>query len=327
MMKRNTMWIIAAILMLAMVVTACSAPAEEQEKTVNADAGEPVKETVEVISEYPMTITDGFDREVVLNEEPMKIVSLAPSVTETLYALGRGDRIVGRTAYDTYPEQVLDVPSVGSLSEPSIETIAELEPDLVIASTHFQKETLAKLEQLEIPVVVLIQQEDFEGTYALIEKAGEIVNAQAEAAGIVEEMKTIVSDVTEMVAGQESVSTYYVIGYGEYGDYTATGETFIHNMIAMAGGENVAAEATGWSYSIEKLVEDNPQVVLCSKYDDIKTGIEAANGYKDLDAVKNGKLIEVDNNMIDRQGPRLALGLLEIAKALHPEVFEGYAVH
>ena len=92
-------------------------------------------------------------------------------------------------------------------------------------------------------------------------------------------------------------------------------------MIAMSGGENVAQDADGWKYSLEKLIEKNPELIICSKYYDSKKGIEAANGYKDLDAVKNGKLVEIDNDLLDRQGPRSADGLLALAKLIHPELF------
>ncbi len=314
----NQKWtrMLLVMAMVAMVLVGCAAPADtpEQEAVVVED------------SLYPLTIVDGFEREVMITEEPMKIVSLAPSVTETLFAIGAGDKLVGRTDYDTYPEAVNEITSVGSLSDPSIEAIVELAPDLVIASTHFKEEVLEKLEEVDIPVVVLIEQESFEGTYELIRKAGKITNTEDEANQVVAGMEGLVADVLDRVKDRTPVSVYYVVGFGEYGDFTATGETYISGMLEMAGGVNIAKDATGWSYSIEKVVEQKPEVLLCSAYFGAKDGIMAANGYKDLDAVKNGKLIEVDNNMIDRQGPRLGLGLLELAKAMHPDAFEGFEV-
>jgi iron complex transport system substrate-binding protein len=105
------------------------------------------------------------------------------------------------------------------------------------------------------------------------------------------------------------------------GDFTAGKGTFIGKMIEMAGGKNAADDVEGWSYSLEKLVEKNPDIMICSMYYDTKKGIQSTNGYKDLDAVKNGKLFEIDNNLLDRQGPRLADGLVELAKIIHPESF------
>ena len=114
---------------------------------------------------------------------------------------------------------------------------------------------------------------------------------------------------------------YYVVGFGEAGDFTAGGDTFIGTIIEMAGGDNVAKDLQGWQYSLEKLIEQDPDIIICSKYYDAKAGIEQAQGYKDLRAVKEGRLLEIDNNLLDRQGPRLADGLEELAKLIHPELF------
>ena len=115
---------------------------------------------------------------------------------------------------------------------------------------------------------------------------------------------------------------YYVVGFGKSGDFTAGKDTFIGNMIEIAGGKNAADDAIGWKYSVEKLVEKDPDVLICSKFFDTKKGIEATTGYKDLKAVKNGNLLEVDDNTITRQGPRLAEGLEAMAKLIHPELFK-----
>lgn len=271
---------------------------------------------------YPMTIVDSYEREVVIEEEPQTVVSVAPNITEAIYAIGAGDKLIGRTDYCDYPAEVSDVESVGSLTDPSIEKIVELDPDIVVASTHFQKEVLEKLEEAGIKVVVLYGEESFEGVYETIDKLGKVMNREANAQEVVDGMKAKVEDVKSKVEGLEKPSVYYVVGYGESGDFTATKETFIAQMIEMAGGTNAADDAEGWKYSLEKLVEKDPDVLVCSKYFDSKAGIESANGYSDLRAVKEGKLYEIDNNKLDRQGPRLADGLEELAELLHPEAFK-----
>ncbi|MEA1974455.1 MAG: ABC transporter substrate-binding protein, partial [Bacillota bacterium] len=128
--------------------------------------------------------------------------------------------------------------------------------------------------------------------------------------------------VKESVKDVDKLSVYYIIGYGEYGDFTATGETFISEMLEIAGGENIAKDATGWKYSLEKLVEKDPEIVICESDESTFNGVKEANGYKDLTAVKNGKLFSVDKNLVSRMGPRLAEGLLEISKLIHPEIFK-----
>ncbi|MGY0372029.1 ABC transporter substrate-binding protein [Clostridium sp. JNZ J1-5] len=271
---------------------------------------------------YPMKIVDSYNREVTIEKEPQKIVSIAPNITETIFALGKGNKLVGRTDFCDYPAEVKDIQSIGTLKDPNIEKIVELKPDLVIASTHFKKDVLRKLEGLGIKVVVLYGQESFDGVYDTIKKVGQVTNANNEAEKIVTDMKKKVENVVSKVKDKNKPKVYYVVGYGKTGDFTAGKGTFINSMIEMAGGDNVAKDTEGWKYSLEKLIEKNPEIIVCSKSFDTKKGIESTNGYKDLKAVKEGKLIEIDNNLLDRQGPRLALGLEELAKVLHPDIFK-----
>lgn len=271
---------------------------------------------------YPLTIKDSYDREVVIEKEPTKIISVAPNITETIFALGKGNELVGRSEYCDYPEAVSSIATIGTLTEPNIEKIVELEPDIVIVSTHFPKESIEKLEKLNIKVAALYGDESFESVYDTIGKVGQILNVQNKADEIIAGMKAKVQNVVDKVKNADKPSVYYVVGFGEYGDFTAGKGTFISQLIAMAGGNNVADDVEGWKYSLEKIVEHNPDIMICPVYFDSKKGIEAANGYKDLDSVKNGKLFEIDNNMLDRQGPRLADGLEALAKIIHPELFK-----
>jgi iron complex transport system substrate-binding protein len=296
----------------AIEVTPTEAVSEESEAVI--------EESVKEATVYPLTFIDGADREVVLEKEPMRIVSLAPSVTETLFAIGAGDKLVGRTDYCLYPEQTAEVASVGTLREPSIETIASLNPDVVIAATHFKEEVLTQLESLNITVIMLTAQESFDGVYETTLNAGIITNHQADAQVVIDEMQAEVVAITEVLAGTTAKSVYYVVGYGE-SDYTATGDTFIHDMLTMAGGENVASDGESWVYSLEKLLEHNPEVILVSdKYDSLN-GFTTHPNYLALDAVKEGRVLEIDSDLLSIQGPRLAKGLKAIAELLHPELF------
>jgi len=130
-------------------------------------------------------------------------------------------------------------------------------------------------------------------------------------------MKDTVSRVQKAVEGKEKPSVYYIVGYGEYGDYTATGETFISSVIEMAGGSNIAADTTGWIYSLEKLVEKDPDIIVGSQA--AKEYFEQTNGYKDLTAVKEGRIYAIDVNLLERQGPRLAEGLKLLYEIFHSE--------
>ncbi|MBU3177242.1 ABC transporter substrate-binding protein [Clostridium estertheticum] len=271
---------------------------------------------------YPLKVVDSYNRTITIEKEPKRIIAIAPNITEGIYALGKGTSLVGRSDYDNYPAKANKVTSVGGLLKPNIEKVVELKPDVVIASTHFDKNVIKKLEELNIKVIVLYGEENFTGVYDTMSKLGQIVNASDKALSIISDMQKKVADVTKKVKGAKKPTVYYVAGFGKSGDFTAGKDTFIGNMIDMAGGENAAKDVVGWKYSVEKLVEKNPDVLICSKLYDSKKGIEATNGYKDLKAVKSGKLLEVDENIITRQGPRLADGLEAIAKLIHPELFK-----
>ncbi|MCB2301005.1 ABC transporter substrate-binding protein [Clostridium tagluense] len=278
------------------------------------------KEAVGVL--YPIKVVDSYKRTVTIEKEPKRIITIAPNITEGVYALGKGGNLVGRSDYDDYPTETLKVASVGSLLKPNIEKIVELKPDVVIASTHFDKAVVKKLEALNIKIIVLYGEENFAGVYDTMSKLGQVVNASEKAQSIISDMKKKVADITSKVANAKKPTVYYVAGFGKSGDFTAGKDTFIGNMIEIAGGKNAADDAIGWKYSVEKLVEKNPDILICSKFFDTKKGIEATNGYKDLKAVKNGKLLGIDDNTIVRQGPRLAEGLEAMAKLIHPELFK-----
>lgn len=323
-MKRRIVALLTGIILTAGVFTGCGVK-EEVDAPIESETIETPADAEEVNEEhtvYPLTIEDSFGSVVVLEKKPERIVSVAPSITETIFALEAEDLLVGRTDYCDYPVETADVESIGSLKEPNIEKIVELEADLVIASTHFSEDVYEKLSELDIQVIVLNPNDSFEGVFGVIEALGEITDENSTAAHIVEGMKASILEVTEKVKGLEAPSVYYVVGYGEFGDYTAGGDTFISEMIGMANGRNIADDVEGWSYSIEKIVEHDPDLLIVSEYYDAKSGVMEANGYKDLRAVKEGNVFEIDNNLIDRQGPRLAEGFNALARLIHPDAFK-----
>ena len=312
----NSIFIMTLILIMSISLMGC------QPQKINEDGQSVDIPSEDSVEGYPLTLIDSMGREITLESEPKRVISVGPNITETIYAIGAEDKLIARTDYCDYPEDVLNKDSIGSLREPNIEKILELNPDLIIASTHFDPEVLKKLEGLNLKVAVLYGEESFEGAYNTIEKTGIFLNKEVNAQKIIEDMKSKVNDAIEAVKDQPKPEIYYVVSYGEGGDYTATGETFISQIIEMAGGKNAADDAQGWKYNIEKLVEKDPDILICPKYFDSKQGIIQANGYKELTAVKEGRLFEIDNNMLDRQGPRIADGLEELAKILHPDQFE-----
>lgn len=314
---------ILLILMMVLTFVACDANSEvtNNEVTNNEETNEVVNEP-EVSTFTPVVVMDGMDREITIESEPMRVITMAPSMTEMMYALGLGDRLVGRTDYCNFPAEVLEVDSIGSLREPNVEAIIALNPDLIIMSTHASEEVVAKLEEANLTVAVITAQESFDGIYEITEKMGKIFNVNEAATALIDSMKADVEEILTLVENVEKKSVYYVVGYGEYGDYTATGDTFIHNMLEMAGGTNIASDGEFWSYNLESIIEKDPEFIICSELNETKTDLETTEGYMELTAVKEGRLVEINQDLLSRQGPRLAEGLKAIAQLLHPDLFE-----
>ena len=248
-----------------------------------------------------------------------KIISLAPSLTEIVYALDLQDHLVGRTDNDNYPEQVASLESIGSGFEPDIEKIISLAPDTVLY-VFDNPELAAKLEEAGIKAIQYAQVNTVEEIYGLIETIGADFDRADKAKQVVDGMKAKIDQVAQAVAGAEPVSVYYAVGFGPEGDFTATGDTFIHDMLTIAGGDNIAKDATGWSYNLESLLAADPEIILTSDQWDMKAGFIAADGYDKLTAVQQDKVYEINPDLLDRQGPRIADGIEALAKLLHPDL-------
>ncbi|MBQ1274090.1 MAG: ABC transporter substrate-binding protein [Cellulosilyticum sp.] len=298
----------------AMSIVGCSS------NHVSPNQKEMQNEVVNKQSVYPVTVTDSYGEQVTLETEPERIVSVAPAITEMVYALDAEDKLVGRTDYCDYPEEVSEIESVGAIIPPDIEKIMSLEPDLVITSTHFDEENAEKLRQIGIPVIELFEEFNVEGVYDMLETLGVVLNKQEVADDIVEDMKTTISEVQKKVAGLEEPTVYYVVGYGEYGDFSAPENTFVGQLIKLAGGKDIVPASDSWSYSLEALLEADPDIIIVRKGD--KEGFMTTPGYNQLTAVKENHVYEIDNNLLDRQGNRNAEGVLTLAKIIHPEAFK-----
>ncbi len=287
---------------------------ETQQEEATAASTELEKES------YPLTVTDSEGNEVIFEQEPQKVISLAPNITEMMYHLEAQQKLVGRTDYCDYPQEATSIESVGTLTDPDIEKVISLEPDVVIASTHFSEETKAKLSELGIKTLVLYEEHEIKGVSAMFETLGKIVNKQEKSRLAVEEMEGVIEETTELVGELEKPSVYYVVGYGEYGDYTAGGDTFISQLITLAGGKNIAQEVQGWSYSLESLLEADPEIIIIDN--SMKDDFVKAENYKELTAVKNGMVYGIDKNIIERQGFRNAEGVRTLAEIFHADAFQ-----
>lgn len=272
--------------------------------------------TIGMATNYPIKIVDAYGRKIKVEKEPQRIISIAPNITEILFKLELNEKIIGRSTYCDYPSEVKNIEIVGGMMDPNLEKILNLNPDLILVSTHFNKKMLEKIESFGIPIIGIYGEEKFSGLYDVIKKVAKITNKEEKSKEIINNIQKRLKIIKKRMENKEKVKLYYVISYGRYGDYTAGGNTYINDMIEIAGGENIAKDLQGWKYSLEKIVEKNPKIIICSKFGGTKKGLENGNGYSELEAIKKGDLYEIDNNLLDRQGPRLIEGLEKLNKII-----------
>jgi iron complex transport system substrate-binding protein len=267
------------------------------------------------------TYTDSLNREITIKKDVNKIISLGPNLTEIIAAL-KPEALVGRTDYCTYPQWILGVDSIGKLSAPNLEKIIEIDPDLVVGSTHVKKETIEVLEKAGITTVSLYDSSSIEGSFKVVLDMGTLLNEETKAQEIVKNMKAEINEVTETVAKLNKPKVYYIVSFGQYGEYTAGGNTFIGQMINLAGGDNIAKNIDGWAFSLEKIIEEDPDIIIISQYNNQVEKFLTTKPYNELRAVKEHQLYTIDNNKLDRQGIRNAEGVKDLAKIIHPEAFK-----
>lgn len=304
---RNVCWIIVSLL-VTIVASGCGLVSRGSSESV--------------------LLVDGMDREVMVDSDIERIVSIAPSSTEILFAIGAGDMIVGRDDISDYPPEVVDITSIGSTyGDLNTEAIVALEPDLVVGAMINSPEHIEAIEQLGIPVFVLPNPMTFPELYEIIELAGDLVGRESQAQELAQELEGRVEAVLANLEGVESGSVYYEVdGMDTTAPWTVGAKTFQDVLITLAGGENVVADLEGYvTLSLEELVERDPQVMVFSMGPYVTTTAESVAeraGWGDISAVENGHVYGIDANWIDRPGPRLVDALEAMAKILHPERFE-----
>ena len=276
------------------------------------------KEVTPVV-ESQYSIVDSRGVTVTLNEAPTRIVSLSPNITETLFALGLGDEVVGRTEYCDYPAATASIPTVGDLFSPSIEMILSLEPSVVIISSLGQAQTIDALEQGGVKVAFINEAESIEGTYRIIDQVAALTGTQKEAAVV---NQAIADDIAKAKSLSFTPPTvYYVAGFGEWGDFTATGGAYLHDIITQAGGINIAADSTNWGYQVELILAHDPEIIILpamwgSTPEETLAFFSTTPPYNQLTAVKEGKMVtSVEINGMERQGPRSGSAVLQLAEA------------
>jgi len=279
-------------------------------------------------SGFPLHLTDALGRQVTMQTLPQRIVSLAPSNTERLFAVGAWSTVVGVTMVDTYPPEVAAVPKVGGFipKSISIETIVSLRPDLVLAAGELQRPAIEALERLGITVVAIEDPGSFDAVYAAIALVGRLTDHEQEASQVVQAMQARLARVRQAVATlpqDRRVTVFYEV-YDEP-LMTVGRSTIIGQLVEMAGGINIFADVPGRypQVSSEEVVKRNPDCIL--GHTGHQLALTAAQigqrpGWNHITAVKHHCIRLLNGDTVARPGPRLAEALEAMAKALYPDL-------
>lgn len=278
----------------------------------------------------PLVLTDGLGRQFSLTSPYQKIVSLAASNTEILFAIGAGDQVVARDSFSDYPEAALAVTDIGGgWGEIDTETVVSLEPDLVLAAQINASEQITALEQLGLNVFYLANPTDLEGMFGNLRIVAQLTCHQTEAEALIETLQKRVQAVDQVIAPLSyRPSVFYELdGTDPNAPWTAGPGTFIDLLIERAGGFNIGSTLdSDWAQiSIETLITQNPTIILLG--DAVWGGITpemvaARAGWDAISSVQNDLVYPFDDNLVSRPGPRLVDGLEELAKIFHPGNFE-----
>jgi iron complex transport system substrate-binding protein len=273
---------------------------------------------------FPATLTDDEGTTVAIPAEPRKIVSLTPAVTETLFALGAGPRVIATTDFDDYPPAAVALPHVASYTSVDVEKIVGMAADLVIAggNSFNPPEAITRLRGLGIPVLVV-----YAPNVATVLKDIELIGAAvglADAAGtMTQTMKAEFDAVSTATASLPKPRTFYELDTSTGPIYTVADASFTQEMIVLAGGDPITTGSkTDFSIPLEKLIKADPELILLgdAAYGVTADQVKARAGWKVMTAVKTGRIRAVNDLIVTRPGPRLAAGLRELALAIHPDL-------
>lgn len=270
------------------------------------------------------TITDELDRKVQLPERIERIVSLAPSITESVFAIDQGHRLVGVTQYSNHPPQARDLPAVGSYINLNVEKIVALQPDLCLATRDGNPyPAIEQLERAGIPVYAL-DPRDLPAIMDTILDLGRVLDAEEKARQVAGAMQQRVQEIKEVVAQAESrPRVFYQIGVSPI--VSAGKDTFAHELITLAGGENIAAQVKQYPrYSREDVLVFNPDIILINTMGKeemmVQEEKEKWQKFHQIRAVKNGRIHALDPDLFNRPTPKLTKALVILVQLFHPQL-------
>jgi iron complex transport system substrate-binding protein len=312
-----------AVLML--VAAACTGPAASTVPSIGADATSVVLSEAPPTSAptFPVTLTDDEGTDVTIPAEPRKVVSLTPATTETLFAIGAGHRVVGKVEdLANFPAEAADVPVVATFAGVDVEQIVALEPDLVVSGGAglTQGAAVEQLRRAGIPVLVSYPTTIDEGLTS-IRTIGTAVGLADDAAALADSIATAIDDLTILAASTDTTPRVFYEIDVTGGIFTPPTDSIYGEMFELAGSQLISGDAN-YSISIEELVAADPEVIVLGDgaYGVTAEAVAARPGWSGMTAVKDGRIIAVDDTVVTRPGPRIAQGLRALVAAIHPEL-------
>ncbi len=332
-------FLLPIMLALGLLAGACAAPAATPAPTAVPPTAAPptAAPTVEPTavptvepSPEPFTLTDSLGRQVTLAIPAQHIVSLAPSNTEILFAIGAGDKLVGRDDFSDYPAEAQKVPSIGSLyPKVNAEAIVALKPDLVLAAGITNPEDVKALADLGLTVYATHNATSLDDIYADILAVGQLTGHTADAEKLVADEKARVAAVTTKTTTLTNKPKvfYEVDATDPSAPWTAGPGSFIDQLLTLAGGDNVGrvSQDQYFQIGVETLIAQDPAIIILgsSTFGGQTPELVAKRvGWDKITAVKKGAVYTFDDNLVSRPGPRVVDGLESLAKLIHPELFK-----
>jgi iron complex transport system substrate-binding protein len=333
MRKKSSYLLLSLLMSAALILASCSqgstdTPAGAATNTpeeIRTQAPEPTAQP----EPQPIELTDGIGRLVVLDEPAQRVVALAPSNIEILFAIGAGSQVVGREDFANYPPEVLELPSVGgSFGELNMEAILGLEPDLILAADITTVEQVQAFEEVGLTVFMLANPTTLDEMYENMRITAQLTGHIEEAQAAIEELENRVAAVLEIVSQAEDRPTvfYELDSTDPNAPWTAGSGTFIDTLITLAGGQNIGANFEGdWiQISSEEILSVDPNLIILGDFiwGVTPEDVAARAGWDTLTAVQNQQVLPFNDDLVSRPGPRLVDGLEQLARLIHPELFE-----
>lgn len=278
--------IFTPLLILVLFLSACHSPKTNQNQ------------------EAFFTWEDSYKRHIELAKAPERIVSISPAITEVMYLVGAQNKLVGISDFCVYPPETEKIAKIGGMHNINFEVLLSLHPDVVLIGSMISQKDVDAIEKMGIPVICIVEEQSLEGMADMMEVIGRITQCEEKANAKASEWRDKVKGMRQENSQDTTTKkkVYYVVGFGDAGDFTAPKNTHINEIIELAGCENVGKTLSSWNISREVLFKADPDIILIRKED--KDAFCSQHPYTLLKAVKENRVYPIESGWIDIVSPR-----------------------